>query len=124
MITIIIALVRYSIPFLKWTAKEIKQMDHRTRKLMNMLKSFNPRDDVDIQFVPRKEGERGLASIEESVDASIQRLENYLQKRGGRLITGTRKILTTQRLTMYINRKQKQKEKQINRHFKQLISNI
>ena len=33
---------------------------------------------------------RGLASIEDSVDASIQRLEDYIEKRGGRLITATR----------------------------------
>ena len=38
----------------------------------------------------RKEGGRGIASIEDSVDVSIQRLEDYIEKRGGRLITATR----------------------------------
>ena len=50
-------LVRYSGPFLKWTSDELKQMDQRTRKLMIMHK------------------------------ASIQRLEDYMQKYDGRLIT-------------------------------------
>ena len=38
----------------------------------------------------RKEGTRELASIEGSVDAAIQRLEDYIEKCEGRLITATR----------------------------------
>ena len=49
-------------------------MDQRTRKLLTMHKALHPRDDVDRLYVSRKEGGRGLASIEDSVDASIQRL--------------------------------------------------
>ncbi len=69
---ITITLVRYSGDFLKWTRNEIKQMDQRTRKLMTMHKALHHRDDVDILYVSRKEGGRGFASIEDSVDASIQ----------------------------------------------------
>ena len=43
-----------------------------------------PRDDVDKLYVSRKEGERGLISIDDSVDASIKQLENYIEKRGER----------------------------------------
>ena len=63
-----VPLVRYSGPFLKWTREELKQMDQRTRKLMTMHKTIHPRDDVDRLFVSRKEGGRGLASIEDTVD--------------------------------------------------------
>ena len=66
-----VPLVRYSGPFLKWTRDELKQMDQRTRKLLTMHKALHPRDDIDRQYVSRKEGGRGLASIEDSVDASI-----------------------------------------------------
>ena len=44
-------------------------MDQRARKLMTMHKAFHPRDDVDRLYVSRKEGERGLTSIEDTVDA-------------------------------------------------------
>ena len=47
----------------------------------NSHKALHPRDDVDRLYVSRKEGGRGLASIEDSVDASIQRLEGYIEKR-------------------------------------------
>ena len=65
-----VPLVRHSGPFLKRTRDEIKQMDQRTRKLMTMHKALHRRDDVDRLNVSRKEGRRGLASIEDSVDGS------------------------------------------------------
>ena len=51
-----------------------------------MHKALHPRDDVDRLYVSRKEGGRGIARIEDSVNASIQRLEDYIQKH----ITATR----------------------------------
>ena len=57
---------------------------------MTMHKALHPRDDVDRLYVPRKEGGRGLASIEDSVDTSIQRLEDYIEKHERGLITAIR----------------------------------
>ena len=85
-----VTLIRYSGPFLKWTRDELKQMDQRTRKLMTIHKALHPRDDVDRLYVSRKEGGRGLASIEDTVDASIQRLEDYIEKYERGLITAIR----------------------------------
>ena len=65
-------------------------MDPRIRKLMTMHKALHPRDDIDRLYVSRKEEGRGLASIEDSVDASIQRLEDYIEKHEGWLITAIR----------------------------------
>ena len=64
-----VPLVRYSGPFLKCTRDELKQMDQRTRKLMTIHKALHPRDDVDRLYVSRKEGGRGLTSIECTVGA-------------------------------------------------------
>ena len=65
-----VPLVRYWGPFLKWTREEIRQMNQRTRKLMTRHEALHPKDDVDRLYVPKKEGGRGLASIEDSVDTS------------------------------------------------------
>ena len=54
---------------------------------MTMHKALDPKDDVDRLYVSRKEEGRGLASIEDSVDASIQRLEDYIEKHERGLIT-------------------------------------
>ena len=85
-----VLLVRYSGAFLKWISEELKQMDQRTRKLMTKHKALHPRDDVDRLYVSRKEGGRGLTSIEDSVDTSIQRLQDYIEKHEGGLITAIR----------------------------------
>ena len=58
--------------------------------MVRLRKTLHPRDDVDILYVSRKEGERGFACIEDSVDASMQRLEDYITKSGGKLITANR----------------------------------
>ena len=103
-----VPLIRYSGPFLKWTREELEQMDQRTRKLMTMHKALHPRDDVDRLYVSRKEGRRGLASIEDTVDASIQRLEDYIEQHERGLITAIR-IDTDNTIDerMTTNRKQK-----------------
>ena len=122
--TWVVPLLRYSRPFLKWTRDELKQMDKRTRKLMTMHKALHPRDDVDRLYVSRKEGGRWLASIEDSVDASIQRLKDYIQKKGG-LITAIRnKTENTMNNRMTITRKQKWEGKRLYGCFKRLINNI
>ena len=85
-----VPLVRYSGPFLKLTRGQLKLLDQRTRKLMTMHTALHPQDGIDWLFVLRKEGGRGLTSIEDSVDASIERLEDYIQKHNGGLITVNR----------------------------------
>ena len=95
-------------------------MDQKPRKLMTMHKALHPRDDVDWQYVSRKEGGRGLTSIEDSVDESIQRLEDYIG-----LITSMRNNTNNtiyNRMTK--TRKQKWEEKQLYRRFKQRINNF
>ena len=98
--TWVVSHVRYLGPFLK-------QMDQRTRKLMTMHKALHPKDDVDRQYVCRKQRKK-TCSIEDSVDASIQRLEDYIEKHERGLMTAIRNdtdITIDDRMT--ITRKQK-----------------
>ena len=90
---------------------------------MTMHKALHPRDDVDRLYVSRKEGGRGLASTEDSVDASIQQLEDYIEKHEGariRAINNDTHNTIDNRMT--ITRKQKWEEKQLYGHFKRLIN--
>ena len=120
-----VPLVRYSGSFLMWTREELRQMDQRTRKLMTMHEALHPRDDVDRLYVARKERERGLASIEDSVDTSIQRLEDNIEKHERGLITAIRSNTdNTIDNRMTKTRKQKWKGKQLYGRFKRLINNI
>ena len=89
-------------------------MDPRIRKLMTMHKVLHLRDDVDRLYVSRKERGGELASIEDSADGSIQRLEDYIEKHERWLITFIRKDTdNTTHDRMIITRKQKWKKNPI-----------
>ena len=88
-----------------------------------MHKVLHPKDDLNRLSVSRKERGRGLASIEDSVDASIQRLEDYIQKHDGGLITVIRNDTdNTMDNRMTITRKQKWEGKQLYGRSKRLIN--
>ena len=92
---------------------------------MTMHKALHPRDDIDRLYVSRKGVGRGLASIEDSFDASRQKLEDYIEKRGGKLITATRNNIYNMRINRTeITTKQKWEEKQLYVCFKRLTSDI
>ena len=75
----------YAGPFLNGT--KLEQMDSRIRKLIKRHNAFHPRVSIDRLYVSRKERGRGLATIEDSVDESIQKLEGDINKRIEKLIT-------------------------------------
>ena len=90
-----------------------------------MHKTLHPRDDIDRLYVSRKEGERELASIEDSIDIMIQRLEDYIEKCEGRLIKATRNNIDNMSISRTeITRKQIWEEKRLCGFFKWLTSDI
>ena len=90
-----------------------------------MHKVLHSRDDVDRLYVSRKEGGRGLAIIEHNVDASIRRLEDYIEKHKRGLIRSIRNDTdNTMDTGMTITMKQKWEGKQLYGRFKRLINNI
>ena len=90
-----------------------------------MPKESHPRDYVDRLYVSRIEGRRVIASIEDNVDISIQRLKDFIEKRGGRLTTAIGKSTNnTSTSGTKITRKLKWEEKQLYGRFKELTSDI
>ena len=73
-----ISLLRYSAAFLDWTGTELEQMERRTRKLMTMHQTLNPRSDVARIYLPRKKVGRGPISVENKVKLAILGLERYI----------------------------------------------
>ena len=67
------------------------------------MKALYQRDDIDRQY----EGGRGLASIEDSIDISIRRLEDCIKKSKERLITATRNKTVNIKIKNTIIRKHK-----------------
>jgi len=61
------SLVRCTAGIVKWRKDEMEAMDRRTRKLMTTYNRLHLRADVDCLYVPRKEGARGLANIQDTM---------------------------------------------------------
>ena len=74
--------------------------------------SLHSRDVVERLFTSRKEGGRGLPSIEDIVDASIQQREDYIEKNEGGPITAIKDNTdNTMNSRMTIIREQKWEQK-------------
>ena len=107
-----VPLVRYPGPFLKCRTSTNGPEDKKANGALHQ------KDDIDRLFVSRKGGGR-LASIEDSVDASIWGLEDNIKKSKERLITATIKNTDNIKINRTtITRKQKWEEKQLYGYFK------
>ena len=60
-----VSLIRYGAGIIQWTKEEIRVMDRKTRKLLTTYRSMHPQADVDRLYMKRKDGGRGLISIED-----------------------------------------------------------
>ena len=73
-----VSLIRYSAAFVSWRKSELQAIDRKTRKLFTMYGVLHTKSDVDKLYIPRKEGERGLISIEDCVELAIRGSEVYV----------------------------------------------
>ena len=82
-----ISSLRYCAAFLDLTG----EIDKRTRKLMTIHQTLNGKSDEARIYLPRKEGRRGLKSVEDTVELAFPGLERYaLASEKGLLIAARR----------------------------------
>ena len=58
------AVFRYGAGILQWKESELKDVDRKSRKEMTMDGVLHPKSNVDRLNMKRKEGGRGLMSME------------------------------------------------------------
>ena len=58
-----VQVVQYSFVIIDWKISELKKIDTKTRKLLNMHKMLHPKADVEKLYIPRKVGGRGLIIV-------------------------------------------------------------
>ena len=58
------AVFRYGAGILQWKESELKDVDRKSRKEMTMDGMLHPKSNVDRLYIKKKEGDRGLMSVE------------------------------------------------------------
>ena len=87
----VVSLSRYSAPFVSWRKRELLAIDRKTRKLFTIYGALHPKSEVDRLYIPRKEGGRGLISIEDCVELAIRGFEVYVHGSEERLMQAARR---------------------------------
>jgi hypothetical protein len=66
--------------------EEIQKLDRKTRKILPIYGQHHPRADIDLLYVPRKEGGRGLMQVEGAYIAETLNLVEYVESKEDPLI--------------------------------------
>ena len=62
-----VSIIRYGFGIVEWRKSELEASDRKTRKLLTMYRSFHPKADAGRLYWKRKNGGKGLTSVEECV---------------------------------------------------------
>ena len=63
-----------------WKISELKKIDTKARKLLNMHKMLHPKADMERLYIPRKDGGRGLIDVETAFKTITIALNHYLRQ--------------------------------------------
>ena len=80
-----VSVIRYTAGIIEWTKRELKAIDVKTRKMMTMAGTFHKKGDVDRLYLMRKDGGRGMISIEDCVTMEEKNLVKYVMGNKERL---------------------------------------
>ena len=108
-----VAIFKYGAGIIQWKASELKDLDRKSRKTMTMYGWLHPKSDVDRLYVKRKEGGRGLISVERCIREEENSLGFYVANSEENLIRGVLAAETTntrETITSVEFKKQKEKE--------------
>jgi len=75
-----VSIIRYSAGIVGWTVNEMRELDRKTRKTLTMHSMFHRKGDVDRLYMRRKDGGRGLISVEDCVLMEKSNLCRYVSE--------------------------------------------
>ena len=83
-----VAVFRYGAGIIQWKESELKDVDRKSRKTMTMYGALHPKSNVDRLYIKRKEGGRGLMSVEGCVRGEENSLGFYIASSEEKLVRG------------------------------------
>ena len=108
-----VAIFRYGAGIIQWKASELKDLDRKSRKTMTMYGGLHPKSDVVRLYVKRKEGGRGLVSVERCIRGEENSLGFYVANSEENFIRGVstaETINTRETITSAEFKRQREKE--------------
>ena len=78
-----VPVVQYSLGIIDWKISELKKIETKTRKLLNMNKMLRPKVDVERLYILGKDGGRGLIEVETAFKIATIGLDHCLKKKDG-----------------------------------------
>ena len=108
-----VAIARYGAGITQWKANELKDLDRKSRKTITLYGGLHPKSDVDRWYAKRKEGGRGLISVERCVREEENSLGFYvanLEENPIRGVLAAETNNTRETITTVEFKKQKAKE--------------
>ena len=105
-----VGVVRYSAGIVDWTMEELVSMNRRTRKILAINRCMHTRSNVARLYLPRKEGGRGLISIEECVRKESKSLNSYFRENTEWILQAALKKVLVEEENLQDYQKRKQEE--------------
>ena len=78
-----VSVVQYSFGMIDWKISNLKKIDTKTSKLLNMHKMLHPKADMERLYIPRKYKGRGLIEVETAFKTATIGLDHYLKHKEG-----------------------------------------
>ena len=70
----------------KLDKSELAELDRKTRKLLTIHGALHPRSNVNRLYLPRREGGRGLTSVEDAINTEERNINVYISQSQERLL--------------------------------------
>lgn len=67
-----VPLLRYSAAFISWRKNVLQAIDRKTKTLLTIYVGSHLKSDIDRLYIPRKEGGKGLISIQDYVELAVR----------------------------------------------------
>uniref|UniRef100_A0A3B3HW39 Reverse transcriptase domain-containing protein n=1 Tax=Oryzias latipes TaxID=8090 RepID=A0A3B3HW39_ORYLA len=71
--------IRYPAGIIRWPKEEVQTTDVKTRKLLTMHGGFHPKSSTLRLYASRKEGGRGLVSVEATIQDETSKMHKYIK---------------------------------------------
>ena len=81
-----VSVICHTAGIIDWTAKELKTIGIRTRKIMTMAGMFHQKGDVDRLYLMKKDGGGGMISVEDCARMEEKNLARYIMRSKERLL--------------------------------------